>query len=40
MVQSVIKKFEKEVLPIRNKLPKGIIHGDLHDLNLIMTENE
>lgn len=37
LVHDVIVTFQKEVLPIMDRLEQGIIHGDLNEHNIIMS---
>ncbi|XP_071965125.1 hydroxylysine kinase-like [Antedon mediterranea] len=35
--EAVLNKFEAEVLPVYDNLTRGIIHGDLNELNILVT---
>lgn len=38
VVTEVINAFEREIIPLYPKFSKGLIHGDVNEQNLIMTE--
>lgn len=39
LVESVLQNFENRVLTNMDKLPKGVIHGDINEQNIIVREN-
>ena len=36
MVQGVLNRFRKEILPHLGDMPSGVIHGDLNDANVLI----
>lgn len=40
LVESVLEDFESRVLANMDKLPKGMIHGDINEQNIIVRESE
>jgi Ser/Thr protein kinase RdoA (MazF antagonist) len=38
MVHRIIDDFETELLPLSQKFPQGILHGDFNDANVLLDE--
>ncbi|XP_060084139.1 hydroxylysine kinase-like [Ylistrum balloti] len=40
VTSAILRRFEEEVLCVVDNLSSGIIHGDIHDMNIIINEDE
>ncbi|XP_069137331.1 hydroxylysine kinase-like [Argopecten irradians] len=40
VTSEIVERFQEEVLSVLDRLPSGIIHGDIHDMNIIVNAKD